>query len=324
MSEASPLAWYCFNVFCWPLKLCMNHKMDQPSRGAHVRQAHVPRKAPPPLPARERRLSITKNEPDATTPVTTSNQPQSRFFSLLPKEIRLQIYEHVLGGRLLHLGFEDDDLMRAPYLRRYPCLSGDDASTWDHTSCWGRRNTPSEKLLPLLQSCRLVCVPFPLSRTNSPLVAFLTTQEKPHSYTEAIPLLYTANTFSFKDSDCLKYLPTLIPPQRFDAIRSLKLHWHLRGYPSEDPTAKENYDEIWRIIASMPRLRELRVQLAMHSRPHISFWRANEAVWLAPLKDFKELEVFELDMPQSTLAQPRATMELPSVSFLLQRHLCTA
>lgn len=47
----------------------------------------------------------------------------------------------------------------------------------------------------------------------------------------------------------------------------------------------------------MPRLRELRVQLKMGPRPIIEDWKASEATWLAPLKGFKGLEVFELDLP---------------------------
>ncbi|KAI9874140.1 MAG: hypothetical protein M1830_010144 [Pleopsidium flavum] len=273
MSDLSPLEGFCFNVFCWPLKLYIKHLLNQPSRMARVHKPHVPREAPVPLPPREHRLSFTDENDSGTSDLrtTTSVQLQSRFFSLLPKELRLQIYEYVLGGRLLHVGFEDGDPMRASYLRRYPCLSGNDASTWDHSFCWGRRDTWREPLLPLLQSCRLV-------------------------YNEAISILYCANTFSFKDSDCLKYFPTLVPRQRFEAIQSLKLYFYQWYLPLKDPTTKEYYDEIWRLIATMPRLRELRVQLDMQAPPPIPYWKVNEAAWLAPLKGFKGLQVFELDI----------------------------
>lgn len=46
----------------------------------------------------------------------------------------------------------------------------------------------------------------------------------------------------------------------------------------------------------MPRLRKLHVQLQNERCLHESIWMANEAVWLAPLKGFKGLEVFELEI----------------------------
>lgn len=158
--EPSPLTWCCFNVFCWPLKLYIRHLLNQPFSQAHVYKPHVPRKPPVPLPPRKHRLSFSDEREPSTTDLrmVTSDQSQSHFFSLLPKELRLQIYEYVLGGRLLHLRFEDRDLRRRTYLQRYPCVAGDDVSAWDHSSC-RPTDAPMEKLLPLLQSCRLVYVP---------------------------------------------------------------------------------------------------------------------------------------------------------------------
>lgn len=132
----------------------------------------------------------------------------------------------------------------------------------------------------------------------------------PRSYNEAISILYRANTFSFKDSECLQYFPTLVPRQRFEAIQSLKLHFFLWAFPSEDPNVKEHYEEIWRLIASMPQLRELRVQLTMRARPVIEDWKASEATWLAPLKGFKGLEVFELDLPLAEASEISKDIDL--------------
>lgn len=161
--EPSPLTMFCFNLFCWPLRLYITYLMKKPRRNRHGSKPHVPRKPPVPLSPREHRLSFTDgNEPGTTDlQMFTYDQAQSFFFSL-PKELRLQIYEYILAGKLLHLGFEDYDRMRASYLRRYPCLSGSDASDWVHDSCWSRLPFSEEKLVPLLQSCRLVYVPFSL------------------------------------------------------------------------------------------------------------------------------------------------------------------
>jgi hypothetical protein len=84
----------------------------------------------------------------------TSDQPQSSFCSLLPTEIRLEIYKYVLCGRRLHLRYGDG--IKRPYICRYPCLLEDVASSWDHYMCWNQNKPPLDNLLPLLQSCRFV------------------------------------------------------------------------------------------------------------------------------------------------------------------------
>lgn len=147
------------------------HYLNKPRPNRHGPRPHIPRKPPVPLPPREHRLSFTDEMEPGTTDLRmeTSDQSQSLFFALLPKELRLHIYEYILAGRLLHIGFEDHDLMRSSYIRRYVCVEGNDASDWDHSYCWRTYNTTTEKLLPLLQSCRLVYVSFfhfPLSRRS--------------------------------------------------------------------------------------------------------------------------------------------------------------
>lgn len=84
----------------------------------------------------------------------SSDQPQSSFCSLLPTEIRLEIYEYVLCERRLHLRYGDG--IKRPYICRHPCLSEDVASSWDHYMCWNRNKPPLDNLLPLLQSCHFV------------------------------------------------------------------------------------------------------------------------------------------------------------------------
>lgn len=295
-----------FSIFCCPLRLYLWHLMRQSSAGCVRRpgpRAH--RRPPVPLPPREHRLSFTdENESGATDlRMVTSDQSQSYFFSLLPWELRLQIYEYILGGRLLHLRLEDRYLRRETslqrYLQRYPCVLGNDVSAWDHSSC-RPSGTPMEKFLPLLQSCRLVYVPSSLS--TSPLSptppTSLLTRICPCSYNEAISMLYCANTFSFSDSECLEYFPTLVLRQRFEAIRSLKLDFPLWDFPSDNLRVKEHYDKVWRLIASLPLLCELRVKLEWKGGrvPLSLYWKANEATLLAPLKGFKGLKVFELEM----------------------------
>lgn len=109
-----------------------------------------------PLPPRARSISC---EPDDTSQ-TTYDQSQSILFSKLPKEIRLLIYEEVIGRKLIHLGFIDHVLHR-----RFcydPCRLGHDLETW-HEQCWFSyrhlTKSPGERLLALLHTCHLVFVP---------------------------------------------------------------------------------------------------------------------------------------------------------------------
>ena len=171
--QPSRLARSCFNILClppleWLVSRCLDYCFRQgDARRAARRDAqrrrrlYIPREAPLPLSPRKHRLSFMDNSTDLAEQQQAFDQAQSRFLSLLPKEVRLQMYEDVLGGRLIHLMFEDYDIRRSSYLRRSRCVPGCDAYTWDHySSCWGdgERLSLPENLLPLLQSCRIVYV----------------------------------------------------------------------------------------------------------------------------------------------------------------------
>lgn len=109
------------------------------------------------------------------------HQHQSSLFSRLPPELRLLIWNRVLGGQWLHLVSAHGRLLAicCAHRREFP-----DLDTCAH-DCWGdttagprtqhfpgfflrmKRGTPSQpvNLLPLLQTCRLVLVDsFPKKR----------------------------------------------------------------------------------------------------------------------------------------------------------------
>ena len=60
--------------------------------------------------------------------------------------------------------------------------------------------------------------------------------------------------------------------------------------------ARDDYEEIWQMLAAMPKLRELRVKLSMNHVSNPEHMQFNEQVWLAPLKKFEGLKVFDLDL----------------------------
>lgn len=152
--------------------------------------------APQPLP-QERARALTPIHSERTAPRNgaeegekyveslekplAQHQPQSSLFSRLPLELRLLIWNQVLGGQWLHLVSAHGRLLaiRCVHHRPFP-----DLDTCTH-GCWGdttagprtkhfpgfflrmKRGTPSQpvNLLPLLQTCRLLLVDsFPKKR----------------------------------------------------------------------------------------------------------------------------------------------------------------
>lgn len=116
----------------------------------------------PPLPPRIRALTLPVSASySATAP--TNPQRSSPFFTLLAYELRLQIYAHVLGSRIIHLGLETQDEARlAPYLRHFCCNTPqlDPVADQPWHGCWypmsGRRKDPEQGLLGLLMTCQRV------------------------------------------------------------------------------------------------------------------------------------------------------------------------
>lgn len=106
-------------------------------------------------------------------------------------------------------------------------------------------------------------------------------------------MLYSANTFHIMNPYLFKELSSLILPRRFQAIRSMILHIRLIAYPSLIPEMKEDYDEKWHIIASMRRLRKLRILLELPMQ-NADVWRENEHVLLDPIMAFRPLERFDV------------------------------
>ncbi|KAF2491401.1 hypothetical protein BU16DRAFT_565103 [Lophium mytilinum] len=283
--------------FC-PARL---HRRSEPEdkRRFERRQRHAPR----PLVVRKRGLSIPLPEPEPepekldipSSPEelkqTTVFQEKSRLMAL-PLELREMIYKAVLGDDVMHVIHKENKL---GHLRCKAKSEEDCPKRWYgegpcRDSCWGVVDSsniwmpvgdPAERsdgdVLPLLQTCRQV-------------------------YSEAIPLLYSTNTFSFIDLDCLRHLSATILPSRFNAIKSLTIEWYLTWPLYDDfaqrmlfstslypPHDEATWEEIWRIIAGMKGLQRLRVDLN-----YFDGFRDNECEqkMLAPLRQIKGVKNF--------------------------------
>ncbi|RYN43472.1 hypothetical protein AA0112_g836 [Alternaria arborescens] len=129
-----------------------------------------------------------------------------------------------------------------------------------------------------------------------------------YEYSEAIPYLYSAHTFSLLHITHLLYLPSSIPQPRLDSIRTLHLRWtiralpYLRRGPSNRLAYREdtaNWEKSWGIIASMQGLRHLQVMLIDPSPQQL--WEAN---WV-------ELEDILLDSVREVKRPHDAVVILP-------------
>lgn len=103
-------------------------------------------------------------------------------------------------------------------------------------------------------------------------------------YSEAIPHLYRAHTFSLLHITHLLYFPLSVPQMRLNTIRTLHLRWAIRALPylRRGPSSRiayredtENWEKGWSIIAAMQGLRELYVVLIDPSPQQL--WERN---WL--------------------------------------------
>lgn len=189
-------------------------------------------------------------------PIETSSDPtKSGHFQQLPAEIRLQIYDYVLGSRVIHLLGDEGRL----YRRR--CLS-ENVNAWYHP-CWKLRASPLG------------------------LGSFLRANR--HLYTEAVEILYGQNTFHFLRPSCFIRFVRSTPPLSVAKLKSFKLY--VNPTLTGENTA---YAAIWPILRSIPSLKEVRILIAPTVMTR-DVWKQHETPLLEPIKNFtRELTTFEV------------------------------
>lgn len=227
----------------------------------------------------------------------------------LPSEVRLQIYEYVLGGRRINI-------LHCPRERRleHRCQHCSRVSQVDYLlsgepqRIGGYWAGPPCQLGALLRTCRLV-------------------------YTEAVEVLYTRNSFGvdgFENLATFVCFSQTIRPERLVSISTLTVsiqywwriftqgRWIEQGresnsfatgnhlteftYPHSeyrDPDREFPWRQLWQIVASeMTGLRKLNLRLTdfRHAFPRELLILDLEAPWLLPILEVPELEQFTLEM----------------------------
>ncbi|KAJ5307639.1 Mutanase [Penicillium atrosanguineum] len=194
---------------------------------------------PPVLPRRRHTLSVWQP------------QPQCYLLSRLSPELRLMIWEYVLGSQRLHI------IQRSGQKLGHMVCPLSENRTPDKT----RRRVHGN----FCEICTGAGIAQPvkegdLRRTDILLGLALTSRQ---IYDESIHLLYTLNTFEFSNPWTLPYLRPTLPPDTWECIRNVELRWSFPGHwlPSKDPVravyvsaGRVQWLETCRMLNNLPAL----------------------------------------------------------------------
>ncbi|KAL4983013.1 hypothetical protein BDW68DRAFT_43161 [Aspergillus falconensis] len=187
---------------------------------------------PPVLPRPRRQSTLSARHQSQSQPQQKLADPklnwniqlQSSLLSKLSPELRVMIWELVLGGMRIHIIQRPDRRMGHVVCPSAVtetgacdiCRGGLPPSC--SSCCSSREGSRSPQVL--MQS-NLLALPMACKQL----------------YTESIHLLYTLNTFEFSNTWSLTYLHPTVPPDLWDSIRSVELSWAFPGHwlPSKDP-----------------------------------------------------------------------------------------
>ncbi|CAD6445777.1 9ce08e0f-959e-497f-989e-71a09d173462 [Sclerotinia trifoliorum] len=240
---------------------------------------------------------------------TTHSQDQCLLLTKLPVEPRKSIWELCLGGRRLRfspLGGPGE--LTQLLCHEEPNQQGSSSHSLpselpanDNQNMTGAHPGQNPKVFPLVLTCRKI-------------------------YSEAINCLYSSNDFHI--SACyLGGLPSLLLPQRFNAIRSMTIDW---GFPygSPIPPGLEGFSHqtwgfwvnSWKILAGMKGLSVLDVKLSsdvfFNSYQWTRLQEEEKTLVLQPIREVTKPKKFRLLLPFSLDLYDSPLTTLPcAISF---------
>ena len=231
------------------------HKQIEPHRGLpfgpflHTSRPRRQRALTAPLDESEesiwhrlRILSTIENEQ------RTDDQLDCAFLAKLPLDVRMIVYEMVLGNMVFHLSASSQRTRIFHYVCKHPGRLNDDVHEPCHELSTTRPSSaPREDrphatgLLALLVTCRKI-------------------------YSETVGTLYSANTFEFTQNfAAFRFLKVMIPPQRLQNIRHFRIRgWRLARHPGMNRLARRDWSDLFAFFTNdMTGLQSLHLQLAM-------------------------------------------------------------
>ena len=255
-------------------------------------------------PVRKRELST-----DATA--RADQQKASPLLNKLPAEIRLIIWNYVLGGQRYHLmqiprrlghhicgdprtsdpgraccfpaiaywRHEVGTVSHQDFVDRYPTDSIPAVGSTGPKSMWAKRNPHA---LSLLRTCQRV-------------------------YRETIDIPYRGNDFDIDDPEILLSLRQTIPRPRFKAIRSLRILLESKYAPfsgMNPPPWFHRFDGLWTLMwhtISYDMIGLKKLELFIQSGTIFPEWPRDDDSWRRPMKDVRGLNHFNLTMREGRL-----------------------
>jgi hypothetical protein len=162
------------------------------------------------------------------------HQEQCGFLSVLPLDVRMIIYDMVFGGMMFHIGLEPEPKNR---ILTHICLRPDATSDDNHQYCLApTHKRPSSAprddypqatgLLPLLVTCRRI-------------------------YSEAIDVLYSANTFDFWQNRAVwHFLKVMLPQERLRSIRRFRWAMQIPHHPSVSNRSTRDWSDLFTFFSN--------------------------------------------------------------------------
>ncbi|KAM3416129.1 hypothetical protein BST61_g7738 [Cercospora zeina] len=184
----------------------------------------------------------------------SSEQEQSGFFSTLPYDVRIIIYEVLLGGQVFHCSAQNAKSRITHYVCNRP----------EHIEQEGSRHKCSDASYgqPLL-STRGGRTTTTLYTMFSGLLAPLLTCRK--MYSEAMPILYGSNTFVFSQNfAAFSFLKLKLPRERLSCFRRFRLHMRIPRHPNVNGRANRDWKDLWKFFETeMTGLQSLYLEIQM-------------------------------------------------------------
>lgn len=228
---------WLMNIIAFPFIILRSRRSctPDPKKELKRRKANLPKALSP----KRKEISFSHNQ--------TTNQ-RSPLLSNLPLELRQKIYTYALRNHLIHILLTPSKIA--------------------HISC--ARSTPTDFARDCYPPARHRIIPHNVSLPPSDIsITLLRTCRQ--IYAEALPILYSSNTFDIDDLSTFNFLAGNIPPTGLAAIKLLQLHWDSGHLPLEDwmaasatsaPYDDATYLLFWHTLATrMPALKELRMAI---------------------------------------------------------------
>ncbi|KAF9888321.1 hypothetical protein FE257_008754 [Aspergillus nanangensis] len=233
-------------------------------------------------------------EEEAPPPTELVTQPQCSLLSKLSPELRLLIWELVLGEKRIHIIQQSNRRM-------------------GHVVC------PRNDACEICQGGR---APSPSKCRDNPDALLALSLTCKQIYCESIYQLYTLNVFEFSNTWSLTYLRPTIPSDLWDSIRDVELRWAFPGHwlPSKDPVktvyftaGRQQWIETCKALTGMKSLRAFTLQLSGN-------WFCEPVekipVFLEPLRHLKLQQEWMLQLPR----QPYYVKEIGNIDGDLRKR----